>query len=133
MLKINSDGGSRGNPGEAAVGYVIRDDDKILKMESKKIGKATNNIAEYKALINALEKVKKSKLGIDMICYLDSELVVRQLNGSYKIKAKHLKPLFEKVKKLQEDFRWVKIRHVRRYDKFQQMADVLVNNALDGK
>ncbi|MEK6880399.1 MAG: ribonuclease HI family protein [Nanoarchaeota archaeon] len=131
MIITNSDGGSRGNPGQAAIGIIIRDEDKILKTYKEKIGTATNNEAEYRALIKALNlasKYTKSKIQ----CILDSELVVKQLKGSYSISSDILKPLFITVKELEKNFKHVEYKHVRREDKYQKLADRLVNEALDG-
>jgi ribonuclease HI len=131
MLYTNSDGGARGNPGPGAIGVVIRKEGKILKTYSKKVGKVTNNIAEYLALIKALElALKHSK---EVTCILDSELIVKQLNGEYRVKNLKLKELFEKVKKLGKKFRKVNYKHVSRWHKFQQLADELLNKELDGK
>ena len=130
MIQINSDGGARGNPGPAAIGLIIRKKDKILKKYSKKIGRTTNNVAEYKALIKALEIASKFK-DKEVVCFLDSELVVRQLDGKYKVKNKKLIPLFSKVKKAEKKFEKVAYRHVSRWNKYQKIADKLVNKELD--
>jgi len=126
---INCDGGSRGNPGPAAIGIIIRKADKIIETYGEKIGKATNNVAEYSALIKSLELAKKH--GKKIIIVMDSELVIRQMKGEYKVKSPDLKPLYDRAKKLETDFDYVRYEHVRREDKFQSKADKLVNDALD--
>jgi ribonuclease HI len=132
MIYTNSDGGARGNPGPGAIGVIVRKDGEILNQYSAKIGKfVTNNVAEYEALIKALELA--SKFSDEVTCVLDSELVVKQLLGEYKVRNPHLLPLFLKVQKLQENFKTVKYQHVRRDDKFQILADELVNEELDKK
>jgi ribonuclease HI len=132
MIYTNSDGGARGNPGPGAIGVIIRRDGEILNQYSAKIGKfVTNNVAEYEALIKALELA--SKFGDEVTCVLDSELVVKQLLGEYKVRNPYLLPLFLKVQKLQENFKKIKYQHVRRDDKFQILADELVNEELDKK
>ncbi len=132
MIYTNSDGGSRGNPGPAAIGALVRNDDSIIEMRSEKIGKATNNIAEYKALIKALELASKQTKD-EVVCVLDSELVVKQLLGEYQVHNSELLKLFLQVQKLQENFRKIKYLHVSRWDKFQQIVDNLLNMELDGK
>jgi len=132
MIITNSDGGARGNPGPGAIGVIVRNDERILTRFSQRIGKyTTNNIAEYEALIKALEIAKP--LTKELTCFLDSELVVNQLLGKYRVKDMKLMPLFLRVQKLQENFTSVKYFHVPREDKFQSMADELVNLELDGK
>ena len=132
MIITNSDGGARGNPGPGAIGIIVRDDNRIMIKYSRKIGNyVTNNIAEYEAIIMALELAKK--LTKDLTCYLDSELVVNQLLGKYRVKDSKLMPLFLRVQKLQENFTSVKYFHVPRDDKFQSMADEMVNLELDDK
>ena len=105
MIQTNSDGGSRGNPGVGAIGIIIRKDNQILTKYSAKIGKfVTNNVAEYEALIKALElalKYTKDKI----TCNLDSELVVKQLLGEYRVRNPKLLELFLEVQKLQENFK----------------------------
>jgi ribonuclease HI len=132
MIYTNSDGGARGNPGPGAIGVIVRRDGEILNQYSAKIGKfVTNNIAEYEALIKALELA--CKFDDEVTCILDSELVVKQLLGEYKVKNPHLIPLFLKVQKLQENFKKIKYQHVSREDKFQILADELLNEELDRK
>jgi ribonuclease HI len=131
MIYTNSDGGSRGNPGPGAIGVVIRKDGEILIKHSMLIGKfVTNNVAEYEALIKALELASKCTKG-EITCCLDSELVVKQLLGKYRVKNPKLLELFLKIQKLQENFEKIIYKHVRREDNFQQIADELLNNELD--
>lgn len=134
-ILVYTDGGSRGNPGPAAIGIVIQDaSGKTLKSYADKIGKATNNEAEYRAVIFALQKVraligrektKKSEIEIRM----DSELVSRQLNGENKIEEERLFPLFIKIWNLKMDYHSLVFRSIPREK--NQEADRLVNEALD--
>lgn len=134
-LKIYTDGGARGNPGPAACGAVIKNEkEEIISEISKYIGVATNNQAEYKALILALEeaqnifkKKKSSKKHIE--CYLDSELVVKQLKREYKMKNEGLKPLFMEAGNLISNFDSVEFIHIPREQ--NKLADKLVNKELD--
>ena len=129
MLQVNSDGGARGNPGKDAIGIIIRRDEEIIEQHKEKIGSATNNIAEYKALLKAMELALK--YGKEATFTLDSELVVKQLLGEYQVKQPHLKLYWQKVRKIEEKFDKVFYKHKIRWDKFQKMADKLVNEALD--
>ncbi len=126
---IHSDGGARGNPGPAAIGVVIKSDNGTLIEEiSKTIGETTNNQAEYQAIIAGLETAKK--LGAEAVeCFLDSELVVKQLRREYKVKNKELAPLFVKVHNLSLQFKKISFTHVMREK--NKAADKLVNIALD--
>jgi ribonuclease HI len=128
-VTINTDGGSRGNPGPAALGVVIfAEDGSVLKAFGEYLGETTNNIAEYTALQRALEEAKKlgaEEVGIKM----DSELVVRQMNGIYKIKHPNLIPIAQKIKTLQGEFKKVTFTHVRR--EYNSLADAEVNKVLD--
>ena len=132
---VFTDGGARGNPGPAAIGAVIKDEHgRTIKSYGESIGKATNNEAEYKAVVLALQKIKamlgKKKLKeVDVHVNMDSELVVQQLNGKYKLEEERLFPLFLKVWNLKIDFGAVKFQHVPREK--NKEADRLVNEALD--
>jgi|TARA_Y100000296_G_scaffold82066_1_gene110597 ribonuclease HI len=130
MIYTNSDGGSRGNPGQGAIGVLVRENESILTMHSEKIGNVTNNIAEYKGLIRALELASKHTK-TELTCFLDSELVVKQLLGEYQVKNEKLLQLFLEVQKLQDNFKKIKYVHVKRNDNFQQIADVLLNIEFD--
>jgi len=130
-LIINTDGGSRGNPGPAGIGAVLSDEKgNIAKEISECIGNATNNQAEYKALVCALEEAKKLKAD-EVNILMDSELIVKQLKQEYKVKNKDLAPLFVKVWNLLNEFSKWSIKHIKR-DK-NKRADELVNKALDKK
>ena len=131
MIFTNSDGGSRGNPGPGAIGVIVRKEGEILTKYSSKIGKfVTNNIAEYEALIKALELASKCTKG-EITCCLDSELVVKQLLGEYRVRNPKLLELFLEVQKLQENFEKIIYKHVSRWDDFQQICDELLNDELD--
>jgi ribonuclease HI len=127
-LVINTDGGARGNPGPAGIGMVFFDDkNRVIAKFKKFIGEATNNSAEYQALIMALEKAKDFEY--DQVEYrLDSELVIKQLKGEYRVKDKNLKELFAKVQEL-SFFKPVSFKHIRREQ--NKIADKLVNEAID--
>lgn len=131
MIYTNSDGGARGNPGPGAIGVVIRKDGEILKKHREFVGRnVTNNIAEYHGLIKALELAKNYTTD-EVTCILDSELVIKQLLGEYRVKNPNLLKLFLKVQELQENFKKIKYEHVSRWNKFQQIADELLNEELD--
>lgn len=133
MIYTNSDGGCRGNPGPGAVGAIVRDEGTILTKSSKFLGKfVTNNIAEYEGLVLALELAAKVTDG-DITCVLDSELIVRQLLGEYKVRNPKMLEYFLKVQKLQEKFRTIKYVHVSREDNFQITVDGLVNDELNSR
>jgi len=131
---IYTDGGARDNPGPAAIGAVITQEGQALKKYSHFIGRATNNQAEYEAVVFALKKVKllfgkkKAKTMTLEIC-TDSELIVKQLNHQYKIKEEELQPLFLKIWNLILDFGQVNFKHIPRQQ--NKEADRLVNQALD--
>jgi ribonuclease HI len=127
-----TDGGSRGNPGPSAIGYGIYDQDwNIIEEKSEYIGKGTNNEAEYRALVAALGRaILYCKEDVEH--YSDSELLVKQLKGQYRVKAGNLKPLFSKVSTMRKKFGSVKHKHVRRTDRRLARIDGLVNEALDG-
>lgn len=128
-LIINTDGGARGNPGPAAIGAVIYDEDKnVLAEISECIGETTNNQAEYKAVIAAIKKAQD--IGAQKLAfYLDSELVVNQLNRVYKVKNADLAPLFVQIYNASLDFKNVTYHHIPR--EMNKEADRLVNQALD--
>ena len=128
-LIIHTDGGARNNPGPAGIGAVLYDENKqVVKEISEYIGEATNNQAEYKAVIRAMEEARKLNAS-ELEFYLDSELVVKQLNREYKVKNKELAPLFMKVYNLSQGFRKVTFKHVIR--ERNKEADALVNRAID--
>ncbi|MFH0987760.1 MAG: ribonuclease HI family protein [Parcubacteria group bacterium] len=130
-LTIFTDGGARGNPGPAAIGVVIHDTTgKVVFEKGKSIGHATNNVAEYSAVILAMEKAKE--LGATELDFnLDSLLVVEQLKGNYKVKNADLAQLFMKVWNLSKHFERISYKHI--YREQNTAADALVNAALDSK
>lgn len=126
---IHSDGGARGNPGPAGIGAILNSEDGSVVAEiSKYLGETTNNQAEYRALIAGLEKAKELQVE-EVDCYLDSELVVKQLNREYKVKNAELAPLFLQVHNLSLSFKKIKFIHVRR--ELNKEADRLANEAMD--
>lgn len=128
-LTIYTDGGARGNPGPAGIGAVIFDaKKKVVKEISECIGETTNNQAEYKALLRALEEAKKLG-GTEVDIFMDSELVIKQLKQEYKVRDKDLGQLFIKAWNLLHGFNKYTLRHVLRHK--NKKADELVNKALD--
>jgi ribonuclease HI len=127
-LTLHVDGGARGNPGEAAIGVVVSDaDGGVLEEIAEPIGVATNNVAEYRALIRGIAAARA--LGADELEIIgDSELVARQLTGAYRVKHAALKPLYAEVLRALDSVRWT-IRTVPRAQ--NSRADALVNRALD--
>lgn len=128
-LTIYTDGGARGNPGPAGIGAVIYDENKnVLAEISEYLGVATNNQAEYKAVVAAIKKARE--LGAEELeFFLDSELVVKQLNREYKVKNKELAPLFVLVYNETLQFKKVVFKHIRR--ELNKEADRLANLAMD--
>ena len=126
---VNVDGGSRGNPGPAAVAAVATEPDgEVLAERSERIGKATNNVAEYRALLLGIELARE--LGADEVELVgDSQLIVRQVQGEYKVKQEHLRPLRDEVMRALDGFGSWSIRHVKRGE--NERADELLNEALD--
>ncbi len=130
-LSLYSDGGARGNPGPAAIAYLaVTETGQVIKAEARFIGKATNNQAEYNALIAALEFAKAFKAQ-EVTCHLDSELVGKQLKGEYSVKNPELKKLWLKARELQTCFHKICFVNVPRENAFISKADDLVNKALD--
>ena len=127
---IHIDGASRGNPGDAAYAVVIKMPNGHMVEESGVLGKETNNIAEYTALLKALEKAKSLALS-SLLIHSDSELLVKQINGEYRVKNADLKWLYDEATTLIKDFTSVKVVHVRREE--NKRADELCNIALDGE
>ncbi len=131
VLTIHTDGASRGNPGAAAYAYVIARGEETLFEEAGCLGQMTNNQAEYTALVKALEHALE--LGADqrLLIHSDSELLVKQMNGEYRVKNEELRDLYEQAQALVRRFHGpVTIRHVRRGQ--NSRADALCNEALDG-
>jgi ribonuclease HI len=128
-LIIHTDGGARGNPGAAGIGVLIEDESgKILLEHSRYIGETTNNQAEYTAVLDALHHAKELE-GTDLNFFLDSELVVKQLNGEYRVKDADLAQLFLKVHNAKLFFHKVTFSHIRREQ--NKEADRLANEAMD--
>ena len=129
FLVINTDGGSRSNPGPAGIGLVIKNEaGELIYEHGSYIGIATNNVAEYSALVKALEEAKNLG-GTDVKIQMDSELIVKQMLGLYKIKEPTLQTLATKVIGLLKHFNSYSFVHVRR--EFNKEADAMVNKALD--
>ena len=129
-LVANVDGGARGNPGPAAIAAVLTTPDgEVLEQTGEPIGRATNNVAEYRALLLGIERARAfGAAELDLVG--DSELVVRQLKGEYKVKDPGLRELHAQVRAALAGFERWSIRHVRREHNAE--ADRLVNEALDG-
>lgn len=134
IITIHTDGGSRGNPGPAALGYVIEIPEKEKIAEGEYLGETTNNVAEYTAILRSLQKVveilgeelsKKAQIKL----YLDSELAQRQLTGVYKVKNAGLKPIAQQIWNIEKKFDTIEYNHVKRA--FNKEADAQVNKALD--
>jgi ribonuclease HI len=128
-LVVHVDGGARGNPGQAAIGVVVsKPDGEVIDEVAERIGVATNNVAEYRAVLRGLERARA--LGASEVELVnDSELVARQLTGAYKVKHPSMKPLHQEVITALREFERWRIRTVRRAHNAR--ADALVNDALD--
>ena len=128
MYKVFCDGASRSNPGEAAIGVSIQENDNEIDTISEPIGIASNNVAEYKSLIFALEySLEKNYLNLEI--FLDSKLVVEQINGNFKVKSYNLKKLNSDALNLINKFDSILIKHI--YREQNKRADQLANMALD--
>jgi len=127
--KAHVDGAARGNPGPAGVGVVIEDaDGNVVKEIAEPLGRTTNNVAEYTAMIRALEEARA--LGCSSLAvYTDSELMAHQLNGKYAVKAAHLIPLYQRARLLLKQFDAATVTHVRR--ELNKRADALSNIGAD--
>lgn len=134
IYHIHTDGGARGNPGPAAVGVVIRKNGILLHKFGRTIGKATNNVAEYRGVIEALKYMRSvlKKDGFELLFILDSMLIVNQLNGIFKIKEPRLRELSLEVKLLEQEVGGV-TRYTTVPREQNQDADFLVNQALDSE
>ena len=132
-ITIYTDGGARGNPGPAGIGIVITGLASGKKTFAEYIGETTNNEAEYRALIVALQKLKKlaGKNKLDQVdCYADSELMIKQLNGEYKVKDTNLRGLFMEVLKIKSELKApIFFHHIKRAENAE--ADELLNSVLD--
>ena len=130
-LKVYSDGASRGNPRPSAIAFMILSkDEKILKRYSKYVGVRTNNQAEYEALISALKFVSKLT-SQEIVCYMDSELVVKHLNEEYQVRDPKLKTLWLKIHELKQNFTKISFIHVPRTNSYIQEVDWLANQTLN--
>jgi ribonuclease H / adenosylcobalamin/alpha-ribazole phosphatase len=127
--KLSTDGGARGNPGPAAFGYVLEaEDGHVLAAHGEAIGRATNNVAEYRGLLAGLAKA--AELGVTELDVIsDSELLVKQMQGEYRVKNETLRTLWEEAAELERRFDRVRYSAVRR--EHNELADRLVNEALD--
>ena len=132
-IVLYCDGGARGNPGPAAIGAVVLDPETDpptqLATVSERIGETTNNVAEYESLIAGLEAAREFPAPAITV-KADSQLVIRQLQGRYRVKQAHLQPLYEKARALLGQYEEVELVHVPREQNV--IADALVNAALDG-
>ena len=136
QINVYTDGGSRGNPGHSGYGLVIYDDNqKILFKESKYLGIKTNNEAEYSGLVGALTWLNQNQQSFDLSqinFYADSQLMIRQMQGLYKVKADNLKPLFQQAKEIINTISApIYFKDVRR--ELNELADELANEAMDRK
>ena len=130
-LILYTDGGARGNPGPAAAGFaILNEKEEVLHAEGKYLGENTNNFAEYTALVLALQKAHKLAAK-EIEIRMDSELIVKQMTGQYKIKQPHLQELAGQVVKLLNNFDNFKFKHIRR--EYNKLADKMVNQALDAR
>ena len=130
-LLLYSDGGARGNPGPSAIAFLaVNEKGDILTANARFLGIRTNNQAEYEALIYALEYASNLKAQ-QVVCYLDSELVCKQLNGQYQVKNPQLFQLYRKVQSIKKTFLDISFLNVPRENYYIQKADMLVNQTLD--
>ena len=129
--RLSTDGGARGNPGPAAYGFVLETEDgQVLAAHGEAIGRATNNVAEYRGLVAGMEKA--AELGVrELEVVSDSELLVKQMLGEYRVKNEALKALWEEANDLERRFAKVRYKAVRRHH--NELADSLVNEALDAE
>ena len=130
-LRVYSDGASRGNPGISAIAFmIVTEDGRLLKRYSRYVGIRTNNQVEYEALISALESASKLT-DQEVTCCMDSELVVKQLNGEYRVRNPKLKTLWLKVQELKQSFQRITFKSVPRTDIHIKQVDQLANQTLD--
>ncbi len=125
---LRSDGGARGNPGPAGAGFVIEVDGDVVCSGGRYLGEVTNNVAEYEALIWGLENVSALE-HTHVSVFADSELLVKQINGAYRVKNEGLKPLFLRALELLRGFESYDVNHVRREN--NKLADAMANAAMD--
>lgn len=129
MIEVYCDGGSRNNPGHAAYGFVVKVNGKIIKKDGGYIGIATNNVAEYTAVAQALLWLENNYKGEEIVFNLDSNLVVSQLTGLFKIKNAKLRNFVVKIRGLENSFKQVSYRYIPREK--NKEADLMVNITLD--
>ncbi len=132
MVKVYTDGASRGNPGPSSYAYIIVDNGKIVEKGSGYLGIGTNNNAEYTAIIKALNKAKEKGYQ-EIELFSDSELVVKQIKGEYKVRSNKLLPLFKEVEGLKKSFRRFSITHLKRDEQYIPICDSMCNSVLDQK
>ena len=130
MIEVYTDGASRGNPGESASSFLIVKSGRVIFFSSAYIGESTNNVAEYQAIINALNYAVNKKIK-KLTLTSDSELVISQIIGRYKVKAKHLKKLYNEVTLLVQNFDFIKFQHSKRENQYIKIADKLCNLMLN--
>ena len=131
-LSVYTDAGARGNPGPAAIAVLFFEGTRLVKQHGEYIGTATNNQAEYRAVIKALELAHSMGLK-ELELFTDSELIARQLKGTYKVKDAKLKPLHEQAKALEKEFAKISYSSVMRTNLRIWLADKLVNKILDAQ
>ena len=132
-IKLFSDGGCRGNPGPGAIGVLVFNEaNQELDRYSECIGQTTNNRAEYRALIKGLDLCAQYTRG-RVCCFTDSQLIAKQMNGTYRLKSDELRSLFYEVKKREQVFQEVIYQHIERTNPYIRMADRLLNEAFEGR
>lgn len=128
-LRVFTDGGARGNPGPAGIGVAFYDDaGELIEEHGEYLGEKTNNQAEYQAILYAVKRARELRVA-HLDCFLDSELIVKQIAGEYRVKNKALRVLFDEVKKYACKFEKITFQHVPRDE--NKEADRLVNEAID--
>jgi ribonuclease HI len=131
LVRVYTDGGARGNPGPAAIGVVLCDErDRVLLERKEHIGKETNNEAEYRAIIAGLALAARATRN-EVRVFTDSELAVRHLTGTYRVRSGSLLPLYRRTKEKEKAFQKVSYEHLPRLTGWLRRADKLVNEALD--
>ncbi|MFA7309263.1 MAG: ribonuclease HI family protein [Patescibacteria group bacterium] len=128
QYSLYTDGGSRGNPGPSALGFVIYNGDEVVEKKGEYLGVITNNQAEYTALVEGLRAARHHRISELSVC-MDSELIIKQMKGEYRVKDSKLIPLFHLAKEIASEFDHVTYTHVRREK--NTVADAMVNEALD--
>lgn len=128
-IEVFTDGGSRGNPGPSGGGYGIFKAGELVAEGAHFYGEKTNNQAEYLALRDALRRTYELYADQKIVCYMDSKLAVEQMNGRWKVKSENVRPLFEEVRRIADQFESFSIKHVRREQ--NKLADRLANEAMD--